>query len=150
MKSRISTTLCLITCIFLTSMLTSHARPTLGGIEAGTKFTLKVVDRWEQPGRIPPWMPHYRIGQHVTFKIGKNGQLKIPCSDISLMFLYWNGSEGNDYMRAPAIGAGDKRIFASLHKDPSTGKPTMISIRFFGTNYKNMALNFQEVNYIFK
>jgi hypothetical protein len=150
MKSRIGATLCMITCIFLTFMLTSHAKPTLGGIEAGTKFTLKVVDRREQPGRVPSWIPRYRIGQNVTFKIGENGQLKMPGSGISLMFLYWNGSEGNDYMKAPSASAGDKRIFGSLHKDPSTGKPAMISIRFYGTSYKNRVLKFEEVNYIFK
>lgn len=66
------------------------------------------------------------------------------------MLLYVNGSEGNDYQRVPAIGEGDKRIFASLQKDPSTGNPMMISIRFYGTTYKNMILKFEEVNYIFK
>ena len=149
MNSRIRTTLCLITC-FLAFTLTSHAEPTMGGMKAGTKVTLKVVDRWEEPGRIPSWMPRYRIGQKVTFEIGKNGELKIPCAGISLMLLYFNGSEGNDYMRAPAIGAGDKRIFGSLHNNPSTGKPMMISIRFYGTIYKNMVIKFEEVNYIFK
>lgn len=150
MESRIRATLFLLTCILFAFTLNSHADPAPGGIKAGTKFTLKVVDRWELPGLIPSWMPRYRIGQKVTFEIGKNGELKIPGAGISLMFLYWNGSEGNDYMRAPAISGGDKRIFGSLQKDPSTGRPMMVSMRFYGTTYKNIILNFEEVNYIFK
>ncbi len=149
MKSRIHRTLCLIICIFSAFILTGYAGPTVGGIKAGTKVTLKVVDRWGLRGYTPSWVPRYRVGQKVTFEIGKNGALKMPCAGISLPFLYWNGSEGNDYMRVPAVGGGDKRIFASLRKDPSTGEPMMISIRFFGTTYKNMALDFEDVNYIF-
>ncbi|MCW1886165.1 hypothetical protein OKA04_15615 [Luteolibacter flavescens] len=75
---------------------------------------------------VPKGVPAYTVGQQVTFKIGKKGELTGP--GFKLGFL--SGSVGaNAYFNKPKKNTSPST--GAVHKNTTTNEPTAVSLSFF-------------------
>jgi len=124
--------------------------PVFGGWSPGKTFTLRVTDvasYTNQGGTniavpIPKGAPVFTLGQQVTFKIGKKGELIAPGMKIAFSA---DGGSANVYVGKPKRGAAPPA--ASVFKSISTGEPLNANLDFVVVKIQNRIPSLTWVSY---
>ena len=121
-----------------------------GQFQVGKTFTFRVNTRTAaanvngqivNPAPIPKKVPDYALGQEVTFTIGKKGELIAP--GLKLGFTS-DGGSANTY--TGKIKPGNTPT-ALVHKNPTTGEPTGVSLYFISTKGGRTGVSVTQVSY---
>lgn len=126
--------------------------PVFGGWSPGKTFTMRVTDvssYTNQGGSnvavpVPKGAPVFTLGQEVTFKIGKKGELTAPGVKIAFSA---DGGSANVYVGKPKrIGAPPA---ASVFKSTVTGEPLNVNMDFVVVKLVNRIPSITWVSYKF-
>ncbi len=126
--------------------------PVFGGWSPGKTFTLRVtnVSSYTNNGSgniavpIPKGAPVFTLGQQVTFKIGKKGELLAPGVNIAFSA---DGGSANVYVGKPKRGAAPPT--ASVFKSITTGEPLNANLDFVVVKIQNRMPSVTWVSYKF-
>ena len=148
----------LILCGSLITMVSAQdvnpVSKTYGGFAVGKKFTLTVQTAnssksvgtdVETKVPIPEGIPRFKVGQKVTFTIGRNGELTGP--DFSIAYLN-STSIANSYAKQPTQKTASP-VSGAVFKD-SSGKPIATTITFYQYRVTNYKLSVNLVGYVLK
>lgn len=124
--------------------------PVFGGWPPGKTFTLRVTDvssYTNQGGTnvavpIPKGAPVFTLGQQVTFKIGKKGELTAPGMKIAFAA---DGGSANVYVGKPKRGAAPPA--ASVFKSLTSGEPLNANLDFVVVKIQNRIPSLTWVSY---
>lgn len=125
--------------------------PVFGGWSPGKTFTMRVTDASSYTNQgggnvavpVPKGAPVFTLGQEVTFKIGKKGELLAP--GVKLRFVS-DGGSANVYLGKAKRAAPPS---ASVFKSTVTGEPLNVNMDFVVVKIVNRIPSLTWVSYKF-